>query len=177
MPRKTRAGYTLMETMVAAAIGSMVLAAVMTTYVFSVKSFRAISNYVEIHSDGRHAIDFFARDVRAVSAIQSFATNSVVLTIPTAFSGSGTVISNKTVTYTFNSGKLYRTDSTLSGTKELAANIKALNMALYDKVGNPTTVLSTAKGIQIELELEKQVISQVQSEDYLSARLDMRNKP
>jgi hypothetical protein len=132
---------------------------------------------VEIHADGRHAIDYFARDVRAVSAIQSFSSSSVVFTIPTAFSAAGAATSTKTVTYTLSGGKMYRTDSSTGKTKELAANIKALNLALYDKVGNPTTILSVAKGIQIELELEKQVISQVQSEDYLSARLDMRNKP
>jgi hypothetical protein len=48
---------------------------------------------------------------------------------------------------------------------------------LYDKLGSNTVVLSNAKGVQVDIRLRKYVINQVQSEDYLSARLDMRNTP
>ncbi len=171
------AAYTLMETLIAATIGSLILGAVMTTYVFAMKSFRAISNYVEIHSEGRMAIDLFARDVRAVSNIQSFSTNSITLTVPTSFSSSGSVTGSKTIAYELKGSEFWRTDVTAGTERKLASNVKTIKLSLYDKLGNPTTVLNTAKGIQVEIKLQKKVISQIQSEDYLSARLDMRNKP
>jgi prepilin-type N-terminal cleavage/methylation domain-containing protein len=171
-----QAGFTLSEVLVAAALGGLVMAGITTTYIMSVKGFRAISNYAEIHAAGRAAIDRFSRDMRAVHSIVSFSPSNLVVTVPTDFTASGGVSSSKTITYAVQQGALYRTDST-SGTRLLATNIHALTFSLYDKVGSNTTVLSTAKGIQLDLRLRKRVLSQIQSEDYLSARFDMRNKP
>lgn len=170
------AGFTLSELLITAAIGGLVMSGIVTTYIMSVKGFQAISNYTEIHASGRSAIDRFSRDMRAVNAIVSFNSSNLVVTVPTAFTTSGSVSSSKTITYAVNRGALYRTDST-TGTRMLATNIHALTFYLYDKVGSNTTVVSTAKGIQVDLQLRKRVISQIQSEDYLSARFDMRNKP
>lgn len=171
------AAFTLAEVMVASAIGSLILGAIMTTYVFSLRGFQAISNYTEIHADGRMAIDHFARDVRGVYQITSFNPSNLVVRIPTAFSSSGGVTSYKTVTYSMNGGALYRTDSSTGRTSRLATNIHQLTFSLYDRLGNPTTLTSNAKGIQVDIRLRKYVVSQIQSEDYLSARLNMRNIP
>jgi SMC interacting uncharacterized protein involved in chromosome segregation len=94
-----------------------------------------------------------------------------------AFSGTGLSTSNKTVTYTYTGGALRRTDSSTGATSTLATNVYQLSLALYDKVGNSTTVLSNAKGVRIELFLRKTLARQQQTEDYLSARLTMRNIP
>jgi len=97
--------------------------------------------------------------------------------IPTAFSSTGSVVSNKTVSYTLNNGEMWRTDYGTGESRPLAHNIYQLTFSLYDRLGSSTTVLSTAKGVQIQIRLRKSVMSQIQSEDYLSARLDMRNVP
>lgn len=170
-------GFTLVEVMVALAIGSMIMAAVLTTYVISIRGFRAIANYAEIHADGRLAIDQFARDMRGVSRVVSINSSNLVVTIPIAFSNTGSVISNKTVTYSLSNKTLYRADTLSGQNSAIAHNIHAVNFVLFDKVGNPTTLTSIAKGVQIDLELRKYVLSQLQSEDFLSARLDMRNVP
>ncbi len=160
----------------ATAVGAITLAGIMTTYVMSLKGFSAVSNYTEIHTSGRKTIDLFSRDMRAVNSIVSYSASNLVVTIPTAFTSSGSVSSTKTITYSVNRGALYRADSS-TGTKMLATNIYSIAFSLYDKVGATTSVASTAKGIQIDVQLRKRVISQIQSEDYLSARYDMRNKP
>ena len=168
---------TLAETLVASAIGALILVGVMTTYIMSVKGFTAISNYRQIHGDGRLAVTYFARDMRGVSSISSFANSSnVTVVIPTAFNSSGTAISNKTVSYTMSGGVLSRYDSSTGYTDQLAANINGLTFTLYNNLGSSNGVtVSTAKGIQLDIKLRKTVMSQVQSEDYLSARYDMRN--
>jgi len=185
--RRPAAGFTLIEALLGLAIGSMLLAAILSTYIYCSKAYQAVSNYRQIHAYGRRAVDWFARDVRGVSSITTLSTNSntstLVIVIPTAFSSSGTVTASKTVTYTcygcnntIGSGYLYRSDTHTSNTTMLATNICNLTISLYDHVGSNTTLLSIAKGIQIDIKLRRRVISTIQSEDYLSARLDMRNK-
>jgi len=175
--RRNTAGFTLPEMMIGMTIGSMLLAGVLTTYIYLMKGFQAVANYREIHAGGRKAVDIFAKDVRAVSAITTFNSGSLTVSIPTNFTSSGTVLGTKTVTYVYRNSALYRTDSSTGNTDMLATNIYSLTWMLYDHIGSNTTLTSTAKGISIDVKLRKFVISQIQSEDYLSARLDMRNKP
>ena len=164
--------------MVSLSIGMLIMAALLTTYIMSARTFIAVSNYWQIHNDGRTAIDRFAADMRQVSAVTSFnSNNTLVVTIPTQFNWNGSVANSKTVTYAYSGGALKRTDSSTGRTTSIATNIYQLKFTLYDKVGNKTTVLSSAKAVSMELFLRKYAGSQVQSEDYLSARLNMRNVP
>jgi Tfp pilus assembly protein PilW len=173
----TRA-FTLTEAMMGLSIGSFLVAGVLTAYTFSVKGFRAVANYAEIHQAGRHAIDVFSRDMRAVSGISSFSKTNLNVIIPTAFSATGTVISNNVIRYSCRGGALYRLDSQTGANTMLATNLYSTDVfTLYDRVGNTNGVtITTAKGVQVDLKLRKYVISVIQSEDYLSARLEMRNK-
>ena len=68
-------------------------------------------------------------------------------------------------------------DSKTGQTSLLATNVQQLTFSLYDRLGTNTTVLGNAKGVQVNIHLRKYVLSQIQSEDFLSARLEMRNKP
>lgn len=174
---RDRQAMTLAETMVASAIGAFILVGVMTTYIVCLRSFAAISNYDRMHSDGRLAVTYFAKDMRAVSSITSFPNASnITVSIPTAFNGSGGVISNKTISYTTSGGGLYRLDSSNGNTDMLATNINQLTFTLYNLLGNTNGVATnTAKGVQLDIHLRTSVGSRIQTEDYLSARYDMRN--
>jgi prepilin-type N-terminal cleavage/methylation domain-containing protein len=174
--RNRIAGFTLVEVMITATIGTIILAGVLTAYIMAARGFRAVSNYWEIHTDGRNAIDRFASDMRGVSTVTSCVTNSsLVVKIPTSFSSSGSVLASKTVTYSYSNHALLRTDSSVGATDMLASNVYQVTFRLYDRVGNYTTVLSNAKAAQLELFLRKYTAGQAQTEDYLAARLTMRN--
>lgn len=176
--RAGTAGFTLAEMMFGTAIGAIVMAGAMTTYVISLRGFSAISNYAEIHRGGRTAVNWLAKDLCSVYSISSFSTNGpVVVLIPTAYSSSGSVISNKTVTYSVSATCLKRTDSLTGKTSTLATNINQITFTLYDHVGTNTSVLASAKGIQVDIKLRKTVGSRAQTEDFLSARMNMRNIP
>ena len=161
--------------MIASAIGVIVMAGVLTTYLLCLKQFRAISNYAEIHHGGRKAVDIVSQDIRVVRGITSFATSNMTVVIPTAFSSSGKITSYKLVTYSAQNGALWRTDSSTSNKVMLTTNVYSLSFKLYDRLGSNTAVISSAKGVQMDIKLRKTVMSQIQSEDYLAARLDMRN--
>jgi Tfp pilus assembly protein PilW len=166
------------EAAMGAAIGSIIMAGILSTYIMTAREFRAISNYWEIHIDGRYAVDRFAADMRQVSDVTSFATNGpLVVTIPTGFNSSGVVTSSVTVTYTYTASALKRTLSSPASTTVLSTNVYNLKFAMFDRVGSNTTILANSKGISVEIFLRKYTAGQKQTEDYLSARLDMRNKP
>jgi prepilin-type N-terminal cleavage/methylation domain-containing protein len=172
-----RKAFTLVEILIASAIGALVLGAILTTYVYCMKGFAAISNYAEIHEAGRITMDWFARDMRGVNAVTFWSSTNLVVTVPTASGSSGNVTSSKTVSYVFKGGALYRADSSTGNTDMMATNIYQLTFALYDHLGSNTVLLTNAKGVQVDIKLRKYVVGKVQSEDYLSGRLDMRNVP
>jgi len=177
-PRRA-GGFTLVEMMVTGAIVSLILLAVLSTFVFCLKAFRAVANYVEIHAEGRMAVDLFARDMRAAGSITSYAASDVTVLVPTNFTAAGSWNGTKTVRWYRSGSGLYR-DETVGGlttSTRLANNITNVTFNLFTKLGSNTVNTSVAKGIQVELELRKYVLHTIQSEDYLSARLDMRNKP
>jgi hypothetical protein len=176
--RRQTAGFTLVEVSITSGIGLMIAAGILSTYIVASRGFNAITNYWEIHSDGRMAVDRFAADMRATYQITSFSTNGpLVVRVPVNFNNNGAVQSHKTVTYSYANGALNRTDSTTGKTSMLATNIYALKFQLYNRVGNKETVVANAKAISLELFLRKYTAGKAQTEDFLSARLDMRNKP
>jgi hypothetical protein len=169
---------TLAEIMVASAIGAMILTGVATTYIMSLRGFAAMANYNQIHGDGRTAVNYFAKDMRAVTNIIYFPNPSnITVVVPIGFSASGAVSNTASITYSTSAGALYRYDSRTGNIDMLATNINLLTFRLYDLTGKLITngVLSTAKGIQVDIHLRKTIGSQAQTEDYLSARYDMRN--
>lgn len=174
---RDRRALTLAETMVATAIGAFTLVGAMTTYVVCLRSFAAISNYDRMHGDGRLAVTYFAKDMRAASAITSYPNSSnITVSIPTAFNSSGTVTASKTVSYTTSVGGLHRVDSSVGSSDLLATNINQLTFTLYDLLGNSNNVaIVNAKGVQLDIHLRTTLGSRIQTEDYLSARYNMRN--
>ncbi len=175
---RSTAAFTMAEMLMATAIGAVVMAGIMTTYVFSVKSFAAASNYGEIQRDARSAVDLFTRDMRGVSSISSYSATNITVAIPTVFSSSGGITSNKTVSYWLSQKALYRYElnNGSATTTMVATNVDQMTLTLYDSSGNTTTSTNSAKGILIDLDFAARVIGKTQSLDYVSARVEMRNK-
>jgi prepilin-type N-terminal cleavage/methylation domain-containing protein len=89
-------GFTLVEMMVAVAIGCLLLAALATIYVFSMKSFGAMANYSDLNQKSRYASDIVSRDIRCALKVVSASTTSLVLSEPDPTTGT------TTVTYTYD---------------------------------------------------------------------------
>ena len=163
--------------MVAIAILLILTTAIMSTYVFSIWSFQSITNYVQLHMDGRTAVNQFLNDMRGVYSVVSFAANGpVVVTIETNFANGAPLTTTATYTFSSSGHSISRSDDT-GNTTQLATNVNNAVFTLYDRSGSNTAVLSTAKSIQLDLFLSNQVVKLRQTEDYLSARTVMRNVP
>src|SRR5215470_14500482 len=64
-------GFTLVEMMVAVAVGCLLLAALATIYVFSLRSFAAMANYSDLNQKSRYASDIVSRDIRCADKVVS----------------------------------------------------------------------------------------------------------
>jgi Tfp pilus assembly protein PilW len=75
-PRRSFWAFTLVETCVGIAVGSVVLAAVASLTMYAAKSSAAMVNYTDLDSKSRYALDVITREVRKASRLLAFQTNT-----------------------------------------------------------------------------------------------------
>jgi hypothetical protein len=69
---------TLVELLVATGIGGIIFSAVVLLMFYSARSFAALSNYVDLDSKSRNALDSMSSEIRQVDALTSYTTNQIV---------------------------------------------------------------------------------------------------
>ncbi len=74
--RRAKVGVTLVEMMVAMAIGGIVLAIVGSLSLWSSKSFAAMANYAELDNASRNALDRVTREIRQVQGLNTYTDNA-----------------------------------------------------------------------------------------------------
>jgi prepilin-type N-terminal cleavage/methylation domain-containing protein len=73
LPKRARTrAMTLTEVLVASAIGSIVLAATATFWMFGARSFVALGNYRDLDAKSQLALDRMTRDIRQATRVLSF---------------------------------------------------------------------------------------------------------
>jgi prepilin-type N-terminal cleavage/methylation domain-containing protein len=82
-----RFGFTLVEVMVSATISTVILAGVLTAFVYIGRSGFAASSYAEMEGQTRTALQIFGDDVRKATDIRTNNTRSITLWVATATSG------------------------------------------------------------------------------------------
>ena len=75
LPVSNRNGLTLIQMLVAVAIGTVIMTAVILVWIFSARSFVAMGNYTDLDSKSRYAIDCMLRDIRSANQIVAFQNN------------------------------------------------------------------------------------------------------
>ncbi len=80
--RRRQTAMTLVETMVAVGISSVIMAALMQTSLFTSRSFVAMGNYNELDQLSRQALDVMTRDIRQAKVFSPdcYRTNMMVFT-------------------------------------------------------------------------------------------------
>ncbi len=178
----SRRGFTLVEVMIGATLGSFILLGVLTTFLFLGRSGANLRNYSDMESQARKALEYFAEDTRQASAATWASSTSVTLSFPTV-SGYTTPAA---VTYSYLSGNFTRQVG--SGTPTtLLSGITAFNFVVYTITGTAITDFSSASALttannttkQIQLSLSAARSTQTVSTAtniVLSARYVLRNK-
>lgn len=92
-----RRGFTLTEVLVSAALSSLIMAGVLSAFLFIGRTGFSASGYSEMEGQLRRALDTFAHDARMAGGITWNHAQSITLAVPTA---GGT----QSVTYAYDSG-------------------------------------------------------------------------
>ena len=183
-----RAGFTLVEVMIAMALSLIVLAGVLSTFLYIVRAGYSTTSYADMENQSRMGLELFARDARMAKNITWNSSTSITLTIPTSSS-------DATYLYQYNStaGTFTRTCTSAGTTAEtLITGITASSFTLqgYKLTTDPVTHypyavdlsnLSQAsvdtKQIQLTLGLGRSVSTVPgASSNVISARFILRNK-
>lgn len=174
---KGRRGFTLVEVMIAASIGTMVLAGVMSTFLMLGRSGANVANYSVMEAQARRALEEFSQDVRMASAITWNSTSSITLTIPNNYAPTAGVV---TYAYDGTNRVFYRTprDSTsATGQNNLIRNVVTFSYARFDRINNPAVQDMTTKRVQISMTARTTTNTAVGASNIiLSASFILRNK-
>lgn len=163
------------EVMVASTISVFALAGTTSAVLMCARSGAALTNYVEMETQARKALELFGQDARMAKSITWSSATSVTLTIPTAGS-------DVTCAYTLTGSTFTRTYA--GGTAvTLVTGVTRLEFSGYRLDGTEVTLSNLAQANidtkQVQLSLWAQRNTQTvatNTHTVLSARFIMRNK-
>lgn len=188
--RSRRAAFTLVEVLIATALGAMLMSAVMGTVLTLSKAGFSASNYSDMEFEARRGLEIFARDVRMANNITWNTTQKITLRIPTGV-GSNAYTS---YIYEYTNGSFQRTQiyPTTSTPQTLFSGIEPASFKLlgYKISIDPSTLSpyvvdlsnlaqasTDTKQLQLSVKLQRtRSLLAKSTGDVISARFIMRNK-
>lgn len=181
--RKQLAGFTLVEVMIAAGLGSIILAGVLATFLSLVRSGIITSNYSVMETETRRAFEQLGIDSRMANQyVSTFSGSEIVsftLTIP-----NNDLSDTTTVTYGFDTSdstnKKFYMDSVATGRRTLVNRVDALTFLRYDKNNTliPTSTTSDAavKHIQVSVNVSRSGVGVMTASQFIrSSAFTIRN--
>lgn len=116
---RRRAGFSLVEVMIASTLATFVLAGVLSAFLMIGRSGFSSSNYSEMEAQARRGLEQFSGEAREASDIRWNSAQSITLTVPTT--GGST-----TVTYGYDSGTFFRQPGPATGTASRTVLIRGV---------------------------------------------------
>jgi prepilin-type N-terminal cleavage/methylation domain-containing protein len=177
LPRRRR-GFTLSEVMIAAGLGSMLLAGVMSTFLMLGRSGANVANYSMMESQSRRALEELSQDIRMASDVTWNDSTSVTLLVPNNYASTANL-----VTYAFDDSTdiFYRMPGAAAATNtrtRLIDNVATFAYSRFDRIDNPSTSNVTTKRIQLSMIVRSTTrTAAIASNNILSASYILRNKP
>ena len=175
---KAALGFTLVEVMIGASLGTMILAGVMSTFLMLGRSGANVANYSMMETESRRALEEFSQDLRMASAITWNSSESITLTVPNNYSPTLGL-----VTYSYDSGTKFFSRSpadsnSSSGTSRvLIRKVQVFTYTRFDRLNNPTSADLTTKRIQLSMTARANTTTVAGASNViLSASYILRNK-
>ncbi len=170
--------------MIGAALGSVVLAGVMSTFLMLSRSGIAAVNYTTMDAQSRRALEEFAQDIRMASNVTWNSSASITLTVPENYVTSDPTTTNK-VTYAWDNDSasgsyrcFYRLPGGSTSKTIYIRNVTTFLFTRFDRQNHPTESNTSTKRIQISMTVTTTARTVVATTDQLvSASYILRNKP
>ena len=162
---------TLVEVVVASAVGMLLAVAVASFIIYSARSFVSIMNYSEMQGDSRNALDIITQEIRQANALTSYSTTNLT------FDLGGTPLS-----YTYDPTAKTLTRTRGAENKTLLRQCETLNFSIYQRnpVGGtydqyPTATAATCKLVQLYWVCSRKVLgTRLNTETIRSAKIVIR---
>ena len=182
-PRPSHTGFTLVEVMIGATLGSIVLAGVMSTFLMLSRSGVSAVNYTTMDTQTRRALEEFSQDVRMANNVAWNSSSSITLRVPENYVSTGNL-----VTYTWDNTSesstyrcFYRVPggSTATTPKTIfVRNVTNFTYYRFNRLNEPTTSNASTKRIQIAMTVTSTATTVVTTTaQVVSASYILRNKP
>jgi prepilin-type N-terminal cleavage/methylation domain-containing protein len=169
---RARGGFTLVEMMVAAAIGVLVTGVAVTLTVFTSRSFVALGNYADLDRSSRLAVDILTDDVRQAKALTSYTTNQLVFQD----------LTNGTFSYTWDPDARTLTRVYNGASRLLLTRCSSLTFHISQRTPSndfgfwPANSVTNAKMIDVSWTCSRPILGQpVNTESVQTAKIAMRN--
>lgn len=167
LSRRRTSAFTLVEVLIAASLGSIILAGVLSTFLMLVRSGIRVGNYSRMETETRRAFEQLGIDARMANNFVSNYTGGVItsftLTIP-----SNDLSTQRQVTYGYdtsdsNNKKFYyvpgSSPTTTTGRQVLVSKVTGLTFLRYDTsdvlIPAATTSDAGAKHIQVSISVSR----------------------
>lgn len=122
-----RSGATLIEVMIASAIGTFIMAALASLIFYSTRSFAALTNYVDLDQKSRLALDLMTKDIRQSDKLSGFSSNRLDFVF-----GGGQAMGGGTVSFVYANKELVRL-KTGEDKKVLLTECDSLLFSIYQR--------------------------------------------
>lgn len=166
------AGLTLVEVMVAMTLLGLLIAAVLSSFIFIVRGERSLANYTTMNAEARGMLELLGRDAKSAVNVTNFTATSLTLLVPVNTAGA-----TAEVTYEFDAA----TDSLVreSGgtTTTLVADVSEFAFRYLNSNNTVTTSLAELKQVQLSLRIMRSVSRAATSQYVISAQYTLRAKP
>jgi Tfp pilus assembly protein PilW len=174
--------FTLVEVMIGAVIGTMVLAGVLSTFLMLGRSGANIANYSTMEAQARRALEELSQDIRMGESVvwpNSLSTaDSVTIKVPHEYTSLTAPVTYDDITYSYNSTTKTFNRVIGGNTRILVRNVASCSFERFDRLNGTTTSTTATKRIKITLVARsKDQTVAAATNTILSAAYILRNKP
>lgn len=169
--KNSKKGFTLVEVIITMGLLTMIIAVGLSAVTFISQSSTALTNYTIMSTNGRHALEVMARDLRMGYDINTASSTALDFQIY------GKAGANDKVVYQYDetADKLFRTIN--GGSKEtIMEDLTSFSFNYYNLRRLPTTAKISIKEVQIEGVLRRKSLRISNSNHIISARFMLRNR-
>lgn len=169
--KQRRRGFTLAEVMIATTLLAFMLAGLIGSFMFMLRSSVSLGNYADMNRDGSFFLEKFGREIRMTSDVKNMGNTSFIVDIESP-SGTETV----EFAYLSASNQLIRSSIT-DGSKEVMLDqIADLTIDYYNILGAKTNNINEVKAVQLRVDLSRDNLKNDNTDHIISARFNMRNR-
>ena len=175
-------GFTLVELLVAVALGTLVMAVAATLTIFGARTFASLVNYTELDQKSRNSLDVMCMEIRQATAVTAMTNNATVKSLTFTNADVGKIIRFTWRSATENmvfekTGQPTRTNLTGCERWDFALYNKAPTVSPTNVTFNAATNMADCKLIDMSWKCYRKIVGQkLNTESVQTAQIVLRNK-